>query len=88
MSIFTLSSLGWVLASMKGEEPNNSAEIRTEIVSITNFVLIFVQARSKDYYDRLKVLESRKTAPRISSVAAKNFVRNALWEIPQSEKDS
>uniref|UniRef100_A0A915Q201 Uncharacterized protein n=1 Tax=Setaria digitata TaxID=48799 RepID=A0A915Q201_9BILA len=39
-----------------------------------------MQNRTKEYMGRLKQLEERKTAPSLNQKAARNFVRNALWE--------
>lgn len=35
MSVFSLSSLGWIIAAMKGEDPDENGKIRTELVCLT-----------------------------------------------------
>uniref|UniRef100_A0A914RQW6 Nuclear nucleic acid-binding protein C1D n=1 Tax=Parascaris equorum TaxID=6256 RepID=A0A914RQW6_PAREQ len=43
----------------------------------------YTQARTKQCMERLKEIEDRASAPRLNRRAASNFVRNALWEVPQ-----
>lgn len=41
-----------------------------------------LQRRTKQYVERLKSIEVRKSAPGLNKRVAKAFVRNALWEVP------
>ncbi|CAI4224102.1 unnamed protein product [Auanema sp. JU1783] len=75
MAMFTLNVAGWTMCALKGEDPQE------------NFKLTEDLKRTKEYIKRFKMIESRKTAPRVNPTAAKNFVRNALWEIPPTPTD-
>ncbi|KAK6737588.1 hypothetical protein RB195_019973 [Necator americanus] len=70
MTMFVLNSIGWCLAAQRGKDPKEIVQLADEL------------RRTKQYVDRLKSIEMRKSAPGLNKRVAKAFVRNALWEVP------
>ncbi|CAJ0607101.1 unnamed protein product [Cylicocyclus nassatus] len=70
MTMFVLNSLGWCLTAQQGKDPKDSVQLADEL------------KRTKQYVDRVKSIELRKSAPGLNRRVAKAFVRNALWEVP------
>ncbi|KJH49716.1 hypothetical protein DICVIV_04137 [Dictyocaulus viviparus] len=70
MTMFVLNSLGWCLVAQRGRDPKDNVQLADEL------------RRTKQYAERLKSIEARKSAPTINKQVAKAFVRNALFEIP------
>uniref|UniRef100_A0A914ZDT0 Nuclear nucleic acid-binding protein C1D n=2 Tax=Parascaris univalens TaxID=6257 RepID=A0A914ZDT0_PARUN len=71
MSLFAINSLYWMLLCTRGKNPKENDSLTNEL------------ARTKQCMERLKEIEDRASAPRLNRRAASNFVRNALWEVPQ-----
>jgi len=67
MAVFAANSLHWMYMCTRGEMP-------------TQHPILDELTRVKKYMDRLKELEDRVKAPKLDKQAAKNFIRNALWE--------
>ncbi|VDO58407.1 unnamed protein product [Haemonchus placei] len=70
MTMFVMNSLGWCLAAQRGMDPKDDVQLGDEL------------RRTKQYVERLKSIELRKSAPGLNKRVAKAFVRNALWEVP------
>ncbi|KAK5965462.1 hypothetical protein GCK32_007735 [Trichostrongylus colubriformis] len=70
MTMFAMNSLGWCLAALRGMDPKDDVQLGDEL------------RRTKQYVERLKSIETRKSAPGLNKRVAKAFVRNALWEVP------
>ncbi|PIO75604.1 hypothetical protein TELCIR_02335 [Teladorsagia circumcincta] len=70
MTMFVMNSLGWCLAALRGLDPKDDVQLADEL------------RRTKQYVERLKSIETRKSAPGLNKRVAKAFVRNALWEVP------
>ncbi|KIH49998.1 hypothetical protein ANCDUO_19926 [Ancylostoma duodenale] len=70
MTMFVMNSLGWCLAAQRGKDPKDSVQLADEL------------RRTKQYVDRVKSIETRKSVPGLNTRIAKAFVRNALWEVP------
>ncbi|EYB89850.1 hypothetical protein Y032_0227g2824 [Ancylostoma ceylanicum] len=70
MTMFVINSLGWCLAAQRGKDPKDCVQLADEL------------RRTKQYVDRVKSIETRKSAPGLNTRIAKAFVRNALWEVP------
>ncbi|VDK51801.1 unnamed protein product [Gongylonema pulchrum] len=67
-SVFVINSLCWMLLCTYGRKPKENELLQNDI------------KRTKKYMGRLKQIKDRKLAPRLNQQAAKNFVRNALWD--------
>lgn len=70
MTMFAMSSLGWCLVAQRGRDPKDNVQLADEL------------RRTKQYVERLKSIETRKSAPGLNKRVAKAFVRNALWDVP------
>ncbi|WKX94830.1 hypothetical protein Q1695_011807 [Nippostrongylus brasiliensis] len=68
MTMFVMNSLGWCLSAQRGLDPKDDVQLADEL------------RRTKQYVERLKSIELRKSAPGLNKRVAKAFVRNALWD--------
>ncbi|CAD6190187.1 unnamed protein product [Caenorhabditis auriculariae] len=75
-SMFAMDSLHWAQQSLRGEQPEKNDELLIDI------------NRTKKFNAELKTLQERQEAPRVSKQGAANFIRNALWELPEGSKDA
>ncbi|MFH4974350.1 hypothetical protein AB6A40_001059 [Gnathostoma spinigerum] len=74
LSLFCINSLYWMLLCTHGKNPRENEMLTNEL------------KRTKDYMGRLKELEEKRLAPKVDKTAAKNFIRNALWQ-PQDKNN-
>ncbi|CAI5442039.1 unnamed protein product [Caenorhabditis angaria] len=73
-SMFLMDSLLWATHGLKGKVANQNDELMVDL------------ARTKRMTADMKEVNERQDAPRINQQAAQNFVRNALWEVPDAKK--
>ncbi|EFO99084.1 hypothetical protein CRE_17933 [Caenorhabditis remanei] len=71
MSMFLMDSLLWAVQATKGGGADKNEDLLIDL------------ARTKRVTADMKAINARQDAPRINKTAAANFVRNALWEVPE-----
>ncbi|CAR99028.1 Protein CBG25775 [Caenorhabditis briggsae] len=74
VSMFLMDSLLWATQATKGGGADKNEELLIDL------------ARTKRVTADMKEINLRQDAPRINKQAAGNFVRNALWEVPDQQK--
>ncbi|KAK6054537.1 hypothetical protein COOONC_07959 [Cooperia oncophora] len=63
MTMFVMNSLGWCLAALRGLDPKDDVQLGDEL------------RRTKQYVERLKSIETRKSAPGLNKRVAKVGIR-------------
>ncbi|XP_066535409.1 nuclear nucleic acid-binding protein C1D [Hoplias malabaricus] len=75
MSAYTLNSLFWMYLVTQGVNPKEHG-IKQEL------------ERIRTYMNRVKEITDKKKAARLDKGAASRFVRNALWDAEDKDKES
>ncbi|CAI2347177.1 unnamed protein product [Caenorhabditis sp. 36 PRJEB53466] len=74
-SMFLMDSLMVAMQATKGVKSKDNEELAIDMV------------RTKAKLLEMKEINLRQDAPRIDQKAASNFVRNALWEVPDQKSE-